>query len=193
MAKTKRQPFTPRGPFVVARPFRWEGRDYKPGEDFEARRMAVNQRRLQLLYDAKNIDVKGDYLPQQSDAEAEVKSTDLSKLKKEELVAMAAERGVTLDDKMTKAQIIEALEAPPKPANDIPSVDLVAAEGEFLFDTELHAVEEVEDEHWIADEAEFLVQISPNAAERLKELTEGKSLVTALEILAWPDPEAAED
>lgn len=191
MAKTQRQPFTPRGPFIVARPFRWEGRDYKPGEDFEAKRMAVNQRRLQLLYDAKNIDVKGDYLPQQSDAGADVKSMDLSKLKKEELVAMAAERGVAIDDKMTKAQIIEALEAPPKLADT--SVDLVAAEGEFLFDTELHAVEEVEDEHWIADEAEFLVQISPNAAERLKELTEGKSLVTALEILAWPDPEATEN
>lgn len=187
MAKTQRQPFTPRGPFVVARPFRWEGRDYTPGEDFEARRMAVNQRRLRLLYDAKNIDVKGDYLP--PEPEAEVKSTDLTKLKKEELVAMAAERGVAIDDKMTKAQIIEALEAPPKPVDT--SSDPVAAEGEFLFDTELHAVEEVEDEHWIADEVEFLVQISPNAAERLKGLTEGKSLVTALEILAWP--EVAED
>mgnify|MGYP000290627072 CR=1 FL=1 len=106
MAKTQRQPFTPRGPFVVARPFRWEGRDYQPGEDFNAQRMAVNQRRLQLLYDAKSIDVKGDYLPQQPEAEAEVKSVDLSKLKKEELAAMAAERSIAIDDKMTKAQII---------------------------------------------------------------------------------------
>jgi hypothetical protein len=151
--------------------------------------MAVNQRRLRLLYDAKNIDVKGDYLP--PEPEAEVQAIDLTKLRKDELVAMAAERGVAIDDKMTKAQIIEALEAPPKPADDVPPVDLVAAEGEFLFDTELHAVEEVEDEHWIADEVEFLVQVSPNAAERLKGLTEGKSLVTALEILAWP--EVAED
>lgn len=193
MAKTQRQPFTPRGPFIVARPFRWEGRDYKPGEDFEAKRMAVNQRRLQLLYDAKNIDVKGDYLPQQSDAGADVKSTDLSKLEKKDLLALAAERGITIAPKATKDQIIEALEAPPKPADNTPPVDLVAAEGEFLFDTELHAVEEVEDEHWITDEAEFLVQISPNAAERLRELTKSKSLVTALEILAWPDPEATEN
>lgn len=191
MAKNQRQPFTPRGPFIVARPFRWEGRDYKPGEDFEAKRMAVNQRRLQLLYDAKSIDVKGDYLPQQPDAVADVKSTDLSKLEKKDLLALAADRGLTIAPKATKDQIIEALEAPPKPADT--SVDLVASEGEFLFDTELHAVEEVEDEFWVADEAEFLVQISPNAAERLKELTEGKSLVTALEILAWPDPEAAEN
>ena len=190
MAKTQRQPFTPRGPFVVARPFRWEGRDYKPGEDFNAARIAVNQRRLRLLYDAKNIDVKGDYLPQQP--EAEIKTVDLSKLKKEELMAMAAERGVTIDDKMTKAQIIEALEVPPKPVVE-GETDLVAGEGEFLFDTELHAVEEVDDEFWIANEIEFLVQISPNAAERLRELTEGKSLVTALEVLAWPDPEAKED
>lgn len=126
MAKNQRQPFTPRGPFIVARPFRWEGRDYKPGEDFEAKRMAVNQRRLQLLYDAKSIDVKGDYLPQQPDAVADVKSTDLSKLEKKDLLALATDRGITIAPKATKDQIIEALEAPPKPADT--SVDLVASE-----------------------------------------------------------------
>jgi hypothetical protein len=182
MAKTKRQPFTPRGPFVVARPFRWEGRDYKPGEDFEARRMAVNQRRLQLLYDAKSIDVKGDYLPT-GDADAE---TDLKKLKKDELLALAKDRGVTVDDKATRAEILEALEkkvdAPP------PNEDLVAGEGEFLFDTAIHAVEKYENDDWVADEEKFLVQISPKAAERLAELKEGKSIITALEIVEWPEP-----
>lgn len=153
MAKTQRQPFTPRGPFIVARPFRWEGRDYKPGEDFNATRMAVNQRRLRLLYDAKSIDVKTDYLPEPEEAEV-------------------------IDDEKTEVVVV-----------DTPETDdeLVAGEGEFLFDTALHAVEKYEDEDWIADEAEFLVQISPNAAARLKEMTEGKTIVTALEILAWPD------
>lgn len=185
MAKTQRQPFTPRGPFVVARPFRWEGRDYKPGEDFNAQRMAVNQRRLRLLYDAKSIDVKGDYVPAEPEAAEENKAQDLTKLDKKELLALAAERGITVDDKATKAQIIAALQAP---ADDTSTDDPVAGEGEFVFDTAIHAVEKYEDEDWIADEEEFLVQISPNAAARLKELTEGKSLVTALEIVAWPEP-----
>ena len=185
MAKTQRQPFTPRGPFVVARPFRWEGRDYKPGEDFNAQRMAVNQRRLRLLYDAKSIDVKGDYVPAEPEVAEENKAQDLTKLDKKELLALAAERGITVDDKATKAQIIAALQAP---ADDTPTDDPVAGEGEFVFDTAIHAVEKYEDEDWIADEEEFLVQISPNAAARLKELTEGKSLVTALEIVAWPEP-----
>lgn len=117
MAKTQRQPFTPRGPFVVARPFRWEGRDYKPGEDFNAQRMAVNQRRLRLLYDAKSIDVKGDYVPAEPEAAEENKVQDLTKLDKKELMALAAERGITVDDKATKAQIIAALQAP---ADDTP-------------------------------------------------------------------------
>lgn len=185
MAKTQRQPFTPRGPFVVARPFRWEGRDYTPGEDFNAQRMAVNQRRLRLLYDAKSIDVKGDYVPAEPEAAEENKAQDLTKLDKKELLALAAECGITVDDKATKAQIIAALQAP---ADDTPTDDPVAGEGEFVFDTAIHAVEKYEDEDWIADEEEFLVQISPNAAARLKELTEGKSLVTALEIVAWPEP-----
>lgn len=97
MAKTQRQPFTPRGPFVVARPFRWEGRDYKPGEDFNAQRMAVNQRRLRLLYDAKSIDVKGDYVPAEPEAAEENKVQGLTKLDKKELMALAAERGVDGD------------------------------------------------------------------------------------------------
>lgn len=184
MAKTQRQPFTPRGPFVVARPFRWEGRDYKPGEDFNAQRMAVNKRRLQLLYDAKSIDVKGDYLPAAPETADDNGALDLTKLDKKELLALAAERGITVDDKATKAQIIAALQAPAKEEADD---ELVAGEGEFLFDTAIHAVEKYEDEDWIADEEEFLVQISPNAAARLKEMTEGKSIVTALEIVAWPE------
>jgi hypothetical protein len=151
MAKTQRQPFTPRGPFIVARLFRWGGRDFTPGEDFNATRMAVNQRRLKLLYDAKSIDVKTDYLPEPDQAEV-------------------------TDDKKTDVGGTPEV-------ND----DLVAGEGEFIFDTALHAVEKYEDEDWIADEAEFLVQISPNAAARLKEMTEGKAIVTALEILAWPE------
>ena len=151
--KTKRQPFTPRGPFVVARPFRWGGRDYVPGEDFETRRLAINQRRLQLLYDAKSIDVKGDYLPNDEKAET---------------TPVAA------------------------PVNPVP-VDLVAGEGEFLFDTAIHAVEKYEKDDWIADEEKFLVHISPNAAKRLKKVTEGKSIVTALEIVEWPEPPAPED
>lgn len=151
MAKTKRQPFTPRGPFVVARPFRWEGRDYVPGEDFEARRMAVNQRRLQLLYDAKSIDVRGDYVPN------------------------------------------DAADTAPVAPIDPPTTDLVAGEGEFLFDTAIHAVEKHEKEDWIATEDAYLVHISPKAAARLKKLTEGKSIVTALEIVEWPEPAAPED
>lgn len=166
----------------MARSFRWGGRDYKPGEDFNAQRMAVNQRRLQLLYDAKSIDVKGDYVPTEPEAVEETQVQDLTKLDKKELLALAAERGVAVDEKATKAQIIEALNK----TDDKPE-ELVAGEGEFVFDTAIHAVEDYEDETWIADEAEFLVQISPNAAARLRELTEGKSLVTALEILAWPE------
>ncbi|MBY0400958.1 hypothetical protein K2X89_11725 [Myxococcota bacterium] len=45
------------------------------------------------------------------EAEPEDKGEDLSKLTKDALVALATERGVTVDPKATKAEIIAAIEA----------------------------------------------------------------------------------
>jgi hypothetical protein len=145
MAKNQRQPFTPRGPFIVARPFRWEGRDYKLNEDFEVSRMAISQRKLRTLWEAKSLDVKGDYFGEPEDVK-------------------------TLDTKIKQDE----------------KTELEAAEGEFLFDPAIHAPEKSGKEYWIADEENLLVRITSAASKRLKDLEE-KTIVTAAEILEWPE------
>lgn len=71
---------------------------YRTGDVFPRKDLKVDDERVAEL-------VKGGYIVADVEDEA-----DLSKLKKDELVALAVEKGVEVDTKDTKAEIIEKLE-----------------------------------------------------------------------------------
>ena len=72
---------------------------YRAGDVFPRNGLKVDDERVAEL-------VKGGYIVADVEEDA-----DLSKLKKDELVALAVEKGVEVDTKDTKAEIIEKLEA----------------------------------------------------------------------------------
>ena len=74
-------------------------RYYRAGDTFPRNGLKVDDERVAEL-------VRGGYIV--AEVEEEV---DLSKLKKDELVALAVEKGIEVDTKDTKAEIIEKLEA----------------------------------------------------------------------------------
>uniref|UniRef100_UPI00352B1778 hypothetical protein n=1 Tax=Aerococcus urinaeequi TaxID=51665 RepID=UPI00352B1778 len=68
---------------------------YDTGDIFPREGLKVDDERVAELVD-------GGYIAEEND--------DLSKLKKDELVALAVEKGIEVDTKDTKAEIIEKLE-----------------------------------------------------------------------------------
>ena len=74
-------------------------RYYRAGDTFPRNGLKVDDERVAEL-------VKGGYIVADVEEDA-----DLSKLKKDELVALAIEKGIEVDVKDTKAEIIEKLEA----------------------------------------------------------------------------------
>ena len=74
-------------------------RYYRAGDAFPRNGLKVDDERVAEL-------VKGGYIVADVEEDA-----DLSKLKKDELVALAIEKGIEVDAKDTKADIIEKLEA----------------------------------------------------------------------------------
>lgn len=72
---------------------------YRAGDKFPRNGLKVDDERVAEL-------VKGGYIVAEVEEDA-----DLSKLKKDELVALAIEKGIEVDAKDTKADIIEKLEA----------------------------------------------------------------------------------
>ena len=74
-------------------------RYYRAGDTFPRNGLKVDDERVDEL-------VKGGYIVADVEEDA-----DLSKLKKDELVALAIEKGIEVDAKDTKADIIEKLEA----------------------------------------------------------------------------------
>ena len=73
-------------------------RYYRAGDVFPREDLEVDDERVAEL-------VKGGYIVADVEEDA-----DLSKLKKDELVALAVEKGIEVDTKDTKAEIIEKLE-----------------------------------------------------------------------------------
>ena len=71
---------------------------YRAGDIFPRKDLEVDDERVAEL-------VKGGYIVADVEEDA-----DLSKLKKDELVALAVEKGIEVDTKDTKAEIIEKLE-----------------------------------------------------------------------------------
>ena len=71
---------------------------YRAGDIFPRNGLKVDDERVAEL-------VKGGYIVADVEEDA-----DLSKLKKDELVALAVEKGIEVDTKDTKAEIIEKLE-----------------------------------------------------------------------------------
>lgn len=87
--------------FKVTTPIRDSKDDnhyYDAGDVFPREGLEVDDDRVAEL-------VKGGYIVANVEDEA-----DLSKLKKDELVALAVEKGIEVDTKDTKAEIIEKLE-----------------------------------------------------------------------------------
>ena len=74
-------------------------RYYRAGDKFPRNGLKVDDERVAEL-------VKGGYIVAEVEEDA-----DLSKLKKDELVALAIEKGIEVDAKDTKADIVEKLEA----------------------------------------------------------------------------------
>ena len=74
-------------------------RYYRAGDTFPRNGLKVDDERVAEL-------VKGGYIVAEVEEDA-----DLSKLKKDELVALAIEKGIEVDAKDTKAEIVEKLEA----------------------------------------------------------------------------------
>ena len=74
-------------------------RYYRAGDTFPRNGLKVDDERVAEL-------VKGGYIVAEVEEDA-----DLSELKKDELVALAIEKGIEVDVKDTKAEIIEKLEA----------------------------------------------------------------------------------
>ena len=74
-------------------------RYYRAGDTFPRNGLKVDDERVAEL-------VKGGYIVAEVEEDA-----DLSKLKKDELVALAIEKGIEVDAKDTKADIVEKLEA----------------------------------------------------------------------------------
>lgn len=72
---------------------------YAEGDTFPRKNLQVDDERVAEL-------VEGGYIVANVEEDA-----DLSKLKKDELVALAVEKGIEVDTKDTKAEIIEKLEA----------------------------------------------------------------------------------
>ena len=73
-------------------------RYYRAGDIFPRKDLEVDDERVAEL-------VKGGYIVADIEEDA-----DLSKLKKDELVSLAVEKGIEVDTKDTKAEIIEKLE-----------------------------------------------------------------------------------
>ena len=73
-------------------------RYYRAGDTFPRNGLKVDDERVAEL-------VKGGYIVADVEEDA-----DLSKLKKDELVSLAVEKGIEVDTKDTKAEIIEKLE-----------------------------------------------------------------------------------
>jgi len=55
MSSYMRQPFTPGGKFVVSKPFRFAGKDYKAGDEFPWRQLSCSVRKLRQLYEGRNL------------------------------------------------------------------------------------------------------------------------------------------
>lgn len=137
MARTSdRLPFTSRGKFTVTKRMRFGSKTWEIGEDFPINKLAINQRRLRVLYDGKFITMKGDDQP----------------------------------DEPNEEEVTE----------------LVAGEGEFIFDPEIHTMEHENSEYWIADEDGDLLRVRAPIGKKLDTSTD-KVLVTAEDIISWAE------
>ena len=186
-----RLPFSHRGPFVVSRRFDWTGKTYEPGSDFPHRHLSVDHRRLRLLWDAKKIDMKGQ--PEEPElmlVGSNVQPNEVMMGGQTRLLGEAVEAAFIASG-LSEADW-NALPDDDREARIAAVIDIVAGDGEFLFDPEKHNIERDGKEYWIADEENLLVRVKANAGKKLDVAT-AKTLVTASEILAWAEDDNASD
>lgn len=174
MSKTQRQPFTPRGPFVVGRGFIWSGKPYSEGEAFPHNRLAIDHRKLRQLWDQRRLNVDVDYLPSDDEVkEAEALAT----------LAAAEDQATTVGEENTNAPAEPKDNAQGDESNEDPALT-------FSFDPAEHLIEKEGREYWIADAEVMLVRVRAETAKLLEDALE-VTLVTADQILEWPDAEEA--
>lgn len=70
--------------------------------------------------------------------------------------------------------------------------ELVAGEGEFIFDPEIHTMEHENSEYWIADEDGDLLRVRAPMGKKLDTSTD-KVLVTAEDIISWAEVDEDDD
>jgi hypothetical protein len=192
MAKSaERLPFSHRGPFVVSRRFSWTGKIYEPGSVFPHRHLAVDHRKLRLLWDAKKIDMEG--TPEEPEVMllgSNVQPNEVMIGGELKLLGFAVEAAFT--DSGLTAEEWNELPDDDREARIAAVIDLVAGDGEFVFDPEKHNIEREGKEYWIADDENLLVRVKAKAGKNLDVAT-AKTLVTAEEILAWAEDDNASD
>jgi hypothetical protein len=65
MARIPRRAFNHKGPFVVRRPFKGEGRTWEPGQVFPAHQIPMSVRRLRIMHEQRLIDMLGEEAEQE--------------------------------------------------------------------------------------------------------------------------------
>lgn len=201
MAQPQRQPFTPKGPFVVSRPFRWAGRDYNVDEVFPARRMAVDPRRLRQLWEQRKLMIPLDgEVEEVSSSETLLGSNSLpavitdaagSEHRLGEIVQAAFEKSELTVDQWNELADDDREARLQSVVDELLSTDPVVGEGQFLFDPEIHTIDREGQEYWIADDENLLVRVRADMGKSLADATE-KTVVPAEKILEWPEEDTPE-
>ena len=62
--------------------------------------------------------------------------------------------------------------------------EVVAGEGDFLYDPEIHSIEHVDNEYWVSDEEAYIVRVRAPMGKKLDTAVE-KTVVPSDDILAW--------
>lgn len=103
MARTKRRPYNPTGPFVARRDFFFGGQKFEAGDPFPID--GIHSRRIRNMYDARRIDFAGDDVP----SVEEIKNVfDWRTLNEEDLLIYAFEQTGTRF--RSPARAVKALE-----------------------------------------------------------------------------------
>ncbi len=193
-----RQPFTPRGPFVVARPFKFNGRSYSEGDSFDVIRSAADHRRVRQLWDLRKIEVEGDYVPVDeeppsdetllgSDTMPDEVQVGEEKMPLGDIVQLAFDKSDLTAEEWNELSN-EDRDAQLQAVVDELSGEPTAGEGEFLFDPEIHQIDHEGTERWIATTDELLLRVYAPVGNKLEKVGE-KTLVTADEIIEWAEEE----
>ena len=142
--RTQRQPFSPLGEFIAGKRFRFSGRDYHPGDIFPAKRLAVSDRKLLVLWEGRYITHKNDeVLGPEPDVQEE--------LNEDPIEENLEEQGEELEETSEEENFGEM----------------------FTFDPEIHSIDNPERGQWFIKQGkETLYEISAKLGKKLRKAEE---------------------